>query len=514
MTTGPDDSPKPEPQSEAAAHISRRLVLDLATGYLAVLARIGSWVIVTAVAYRHLAERYFAALVAVRSTLTVLGYIASGLGTATIYAIAQARSKATPAEVIGPEFAERKAEPQATVLEYQPLQQRPTPVPRSEQKAFAGSFTTAAVTAGIIAFLASVASRYVELFFNTTTRTGSPRCLYEDYQGLFWGFAAAAAARILAEPSAAVLQASKLIFLDNALIVISEAVFCVLAVRCLVVGTALSSSGCSLAPQVAYSAVAAAVVLFLCRGAAVWLMVRDFAGQIVSTQWLFIGPLIHFAGLLTLAYLADYLYAPTDYLLINHLLPAAAAVAYTPAVQIDSGLLLLVSAVAAVLLPRAAAAYGQRQIPHVRRIYLLGTILCGAAMALAAAIVLLLARPLLTVWYGHDMPATRAILPLILISTVVGGSSAAGRAVLLGAGRTRAFTSAALLAGVANVILSFCFVRFMHLGLAGIVLGTVVVVVARCGIWMPWYVLRTLKHPTPGPRPEDAPLVEMPVSAP
>jgi Na+-driven multidrug efflux pump len=51
-----------------------------------------------------------------------------------------------------------------------------------------------------------------------------------------------------------------------------------------------------------------------------------------------------------------------------------------------------------------------------------------------------------------------------------------------------------IVAGVANVILSYIFVRHLHLGLKGIVLGTVIVVIARAGIWMPWYVLRTLRR--------------------
>ena len=38
------------------------------------------------------------------------------------------------------------------------------------------------------------------------------------------------------------------------------------------------------------------------------------------------------------------------------------------------------------------------------------------------------------------------------------------------------------------------FVRFFGMGLYGIVLGTIVVVVARSAIWTPWYVLRTLRR--------------------
>jgi len=51
-----------------------------------------------------------------------------------------------------------------------------------------------------------------------------------------------------------------------------------------------------------------------------------------------------------------------------------------------------------------------------------------------------------------------------------------------------------LIAGAVNVIASICFVRYLDLGLRGIVLGTIVAVVGRCAIWMPWYVLRTLRR--------------------
>ena len=41
-------------------------------------------------------------------------------------------------------------------------------------------------------------------------------------------------------------------------------------------------------------------------------------------------------------------------------------------------------------------------------------------------------------------------------------------------------------AGVANVSLSYIFVRHLHLGLPGIVYGTLIAVVGRCAVWMPW----------------------------
>ena len=52
------------------------------------------------------------------------------------------------------------------------------------------------------------------------------------------------------------------------------------------------------------------------------------------------------------AQVADFLYAPTDYILIDRLLSPIDIAAYAPAVQIDGGLLLLATALASVVLPR------------------------------------------------------------------------------------------------------------------------------------------------------------------
>ena len=71
---------------------------------------------------------------------------------------------------------------------------------------------------------------------------------------------------------------------------------------------------------------------------------------------------------------------------------------------------------------------------------------------------------------------------------VIGGSSAVGRSILLAIGKVKPFTISVLLAGLTNVIASWLLVRYVRLGLVGIVLGTVIAVIARCAIWMPWYV--------------------------
>ena len=83
-----------------------------------------------------------------------------------------------------------------------------------------------------------------------------------------------------------------------------------------------------------------------------------------------------FGLFVALAQAADFLYAPTDNILINRFINPVTVAVYAPAIQIDAGLLLLVSGLAVVLLPR-------RRWPTprgigaglVRRYYLHGTLL-------------------------------------------------------------------------------------------------------------------------------------------
>jgi O-antigen/teichoic acid export membrane protein len=167
--------------------------------------------------------------------------------------------------------------------------------------------------------------------------------------------------------------------------------------------------------------------------------------------------------------------------------------AYAPAVQIDAGLLLIVSGLGMVILPRAAGAHSRGDPGALRRYYVRGTLASFIMLILAALAVWAMSPMIFRVWLGDEMRSTQAILPLVLVHTVVGGSSAVGRSILLGMGRVKAFTAAALVAGGMNVVLSYVFVKYFEWGLKGIVLGTICVVVARCAVWMPWYVIRVTR---------------------
>jgi O-antigen/teichoic acid export membrane protein len=163
-------------------------------------------------------------------------------------------------------------------------------------------------------------------------------------------------------------------------------------------------------------------------------------------------------------------------------------------VQMDAGIWLLVGGLSTALLPMSAAAFGKDDFKELRRYYLQGTAVTFALLLIVCVLAWIAAPGLFRLWLGNKMKPTQEILPLVLIPTVIGGSAAVGRSILLAIGKVRAFTTAVLLAGVSNVILSYSFVEFGGMGLKGIILGTIVVVIARCAIWMPWYTLRSLRQ--------------------
>jgi O-antigen/teichoic acid export membrane protein len=190
-------------------------------------------------------------------------------------------------------------------------------------------------------------------------------------------------------------------------------------------------------------------------------------------------------------------------ILINRMLDAELVAYYEAAVQVDAALLLLVSSVATVLLPKAAVAHAADDRDAVKRFYVRGTLGTFALLALAAIAAIVAAPYLYPLWLGQEMRTTRAILPILLISTVVGGSGMVGRSILIGMGKAGVFTVSALMAGVANVVLAVVMVRLGY-GLRGIVTATAIVVIARAGVWLPWYVLRTLgRQPTRTPVPSN-----------
>ena len=428
---------------------------DLASAYFASAVKIASWVVVSAFVYRFVGPDAFAVLALIRGTIGLLNYTSLGLGPAMVRMLAEAGS--------GQASDDRT------------------------RRMFVNGLALSALLA--IAGLAAVGI-YAAAFHHIHR---IPPSVYTDALPLAIGLAIGTVLRLASDGCGAVLQVRGRIATDNLLLAYAEIFWAALS------ALAVHHTGRSALHAVGTTYALAGFGLLVARYLAAHFATVGGIGPIKGAlDRAIMRRLLALGFLITVAQLADFLYAPTDYILINLLIDPTTVAIYAPAVQIDAGLLLLVAGLSNVMLPKAALAHTAGDLLAVRRYYIRGTLASAAMLAIAAAGVWSLSPILFKIWLGDPMRRTQIILPLVLIHTVVGGSSAVGRAILLGIGKVRPFTLSVLTAGIANVILSYIFVRHLHLGLPGIIYGTIVAVVCRCGIWMPWYILSQL-HTTPSP---------------
>ncbi len=413
-----------------------------------------AWIVVTAAVFRIAGKQAFALLAIVQSTVGILEYAAIGLSPAIIRLTAEAMRES-------PGTSNRSSAVQAVYA-----------------NGFAMSLLTA-IGGGI--FLLG----FLWLFQSSQTNVDSRGVASE----LVLLLGIATLIRLISDAPAAALQTSGKIFLDNLLLTGHEIIWGA--------GTAISLLNLGLPWQRATGGalICGSLFLLMARG-----VLSHRYGSGLFDQWWkrfnakLVRRLLIFGAMVVAAQMADYLYAPTDNLLILNLINQATVAIYTPAVQIDGGALLLVGALASVLLPRTALAYASGDLRLIRSYYIRGTLATFLLLLAAAPVLWFIAPYFFQLWLGNPMAATCAILPMMLIHTVVGGSSAVGRSILLAIGKVRPFTVSVLIAGIANIVLSYSFVRYGGMGLRGIVLGTIVAVTGRCAIWMPWYTLRVLRR--------------------
>jgi O-antigen/teichoic acid export membrane protein len=443
---------------------------DIATAYMASGAKIASWVVVSAIVFRVGGVAEFGLLALIRATIGVLQYAAMGLGPALVKLSAEAEAAAVPAAAEAGN---------AAVLSYYAENPR-----AGILKLYSNAISFAAISALVGVILIGLYAALFNKLHNVPlilVRTAMLSVTFIGFGLLL---------RLISEAPGAILQTRGRIARDNRFVVEAELAWIAMALL-------LVLSNFLLAKPLLYAAQAYLL-------SSLWLLVRRASEvhAIVGTPSFrldgeILRNILRIGGLVTLAQLADYLYAPTDYILINHFLGARAVANYAPAIQIDAGMLLLVASIAAVLFPRSAVAHSAGDLAVVRKYYLRGT-LASAGILLVASVLMWAAAPLLfRLWLGNSMPITRTILPLVLIHTTIGGSAMVGRSVLLSAGKFTPFANSVLVAGAINVFFSYLFVKHFQLGLRGIIYGTIIAVVVRCVLWMPWYVMRTLRHPTP-----------------
>jgi O-antigen/teichoic acid export membrane protein len=433
---------------------------------------VGAWIAVTAAVFRVAGKPAFALLAVIQSTVGILEYAAIGLSPAIIRMTAEAMRLDRL-----PNGGSAAVAPPTISYDSPPPHRTP-----AVQRVYANGFVMALLTALAGGMLLAIFSGF---FKSSKTNIESGGVDLE----LIVMVGAATLIRLMSDAAGAALQTSGKIFLDNVLLTSHELIWA---------GGTVFDLFCLHLPwqrATGFALVAGSVTLLVVRA-----IVSHVHGSGLFEKWWrrfdpgLVRKLLVFGSMVVAAQMADYLYAPTSNLLILYLIGRDTVAVYTPAVQIDGGALLLVSALASVLLPRTALAHAAGEPARVKRYYVRGTLAAFFLLLAAMPVLLVLAPYIFRLWLGNPMEATCAILPFVLIHTTIGGSSAVGRSILLAIGKVRPFTASVLIAGIGNVVMSFSFVYFFHLGLKGIIFGTIVAVTGRCAIWLPWYAMRVLNR--------------------
>jgi O-antigen/teichoic acid export membrane protein len=422
---------------------------DVATAYLATSMRLGAWFVICVLVYRFFSRSEFAMFVLIEATLGLLDYAALGLGPSIIHAMAQARGGNAAA---GHEAAHR---------------------------VYSNGMIMAVASSGIAVGLVIAYS----LNLSHLHRIPEDANLH-SLRTLALALGLASVVRFPSDVFGAVLQVSGRIWIDNLLLsgaelisAVGVSIVCIRRLGLTSIGLVILLSGLALM---------IARAMFTRRRSAILPDPRLLARQTFLQ-------LLMFGLSVVTGQLADFFYAPLQYILINLMLGPIDLAVFAPAEKITSGAVVLVAAFSNVLLPRAALAHAAEGRQSVRRLFGRSLLLSGT-VAVAFIGVLWLATPLvLGIWQSQPMPQTRALLPGMLLAAIFGGVGAVGRSILIAINRVKAYSASVLIAGLANAILCFVFLKWTHLGLAGIVLALLIVVVGRAVFWMPWYVLKALR---------------------
>lgn len=441
---------------------------ELASAYALSAARVASWAIVSSILYRSGmgGAQELSLLLLVRGTAGVLTYGSLGLAPAVLNLLTgpkMARRYVADAAALGA--------PAESVLTYES--------PPEQRSVTDRTIITANIIVGIVVAIAAALTFVYAMAFKHIHPNVSAMAGSGSLVAIFIGLGVCA--RVLSDVPGAVLQSRGRIFVDNLILIAGEIAF---------VSVFAGIRGKSAATGAMAFLFGSLLILFLRNSGGTFRYgsyKQNYSPQI-ARQLLAIG------GFVVLAQATDWLYAPINLVLIERFLNPVDITSYGTVVQIDGALALLVGGLASVLLPKSAIAFGQGDLHTIRQYFLRGTIASFLMLLIGAGLIVLLRRWIFHVWLGDGQELAIAILPWVLVHTVLGGSSAVARSVLLATGRAKAFAISSIVGGVMNAMLAFMAVAVFHWGVMGIIGVTIATVTIRCGIWMPWYTWRALAH--------------------
>jgi O-antigen/teichoic acid export membrane protein len=129
-----------------------------------------------------------------------------------------------------------------------------------------------------------------------------------------------------------------------------------------------------------------------------------------------------------------------------------------------------------IIFPNIVDHYASERVDRLQRLFLVGTRLSLATVVPIAAVLMLMAGPLVRAWVGPGFEGSVIVVQLLALIVVVRVGNATGTTLLKGADRHRLVAAVNVVTAIVNVSLSIALAK--PLGLAGVAIGTLVPVSA------------------------------------
>jgi O-antigen/teichoic acid export membrane protein len=200
--------------------------------------------------------------------------------------------------------------------------------------------------------------------------------------------------------------------------------------------------------------------------------------------------LISYSSSIFLMNVGGYLESRTDEMVIGGFLPVSSVTPYSLARRLSLLPQMLTEQFLTLLLPMASEIQAQENSARLRSLYIVSTRVTLAILMPISVALVVLAKPLLTVWVGSTYADYSHLVLILVAASLIDTSQWPAGFVLQGIARHQPLAGMTVAAGVSNLILSILLVN--QLGLTGVALGTLIPTMVICIGFVTPYAMRII----------------------
>lgn len=182
--------------------------------------------------------------------------------------------------------------------------------------------------------------------------------------------------------------------------------------------------------------------------------------------------LVSYSWSIFLMNLGGYFEGRSGEIVIGGALPVSAVTPYNLARRLSALPQTFTEQFLSLLLPMASEIHAKEEATQLRSLYIVSTRVTLAMVLPMGMVLVILAKPLLTVWIGVEVAKYSYLVIILTIASLIDTSTWPAGFVLQGMARHAPLAAMVIGSGIANLTLSILLVN--HLGLLGVALGTLI----------------------------------------